>query len=125
MNAKKFIISGFLGGFADFLLGSLFYGILFKDIYPNSNNMLLIALGCFTYGFFVSYIFNRWAGISVLTSGLKAGAVIGLFYGLLTNFFMFSSKSLDYNLFIKDVLISIVVSAIVGLVVAFSNGKIK
>ncbi len=125
MNAKKFIISGFLGGIAYFLLGWLFYDILFKDIYPNNSNILLIALGCFTYGFFVSYIFNRWAGISVLASGLKAGAVIGLFYGLMTNFFMFSSKNLDYSLFITDVLISIVLSAIVGLVVAFSSGKIK
>jgi Mg/Co/Ni transporter MgtE len=84
-----------------------------------------IALGCFTFGFFVSYIFNKWAGISNPTTGLYAGAVIGLFNGLSMNFYIFSNKTLNIESMITDIVINIVIGAIIGSAVAFVNRKMK
>lgn len=127
MNAKNFIVGGIVGGIVNFLLGWVFYGKLFPNIYPESPEMKLefIALGCFTFGFFVSYIFNKWARISNPMSGLYAGAIIGLFNGLSTNFFFYSSKALNVQNMITDVVICTVTGAIIGAAVAFVNGKMK
>lgn len=127
MNTKTFLVSGIVGGIVDFLLGWLFYGILFVDYFPQneSMNLLFIFLGCMTYGMFMSYIFNKWAGITIPITGLKAGAVIGLFTSLIMNFFMFANMVVNYQHFALDVVVSIVLAALVGASVAFVNGRIK
>ena len=92
MKMKNFLVAGIVGGFVDFLLGWVFYGMLFSDLYPEGENMNLgfIALGCLTYGLFMAYIFTKWAGIKHASTGAKAGAVIGFFYALSMNFYMYS-----------------------------------
>ncbi|MDI5949452.1 hypothetical protein [Flavobacterium yafengii] len=128
MNVKFFLVSGIVGGIVQFLLGWLFYGILFKNSFPSdgNENMLFIFLGCMTFGFFVSYIFTKWAGISNAATGLKAGAVIGLFMSLYSNFFMNSMTSeINYQTMGLDIVITIVMAALVGAVIALVNGKIK
>jgi hypothetical protein len=127
MNVKNFIVGGIVGGIVDFLLGWLFYGILFKDTFPESPDMKLeyIFLGCMTFGFFVSFIFTRWAGITDLVTGLKAGAIIGVFNSLHMNFFMYANMPVNYTTFAIDVLISVVLSAGVGAAIAFVVGKMK
>lgn len=127
MNVKNFLIAGIVGGLVDFLLGFLFYGIIFKDSYPETPDMKLefIFLGCITFGLLMSYIFIKWAGIKNPITGLTAGASIGFLYGLSTNFFMYSNRPLDTQNFIIDVVISIIIGAGVGAAVALVNGKIK
>jgi hypothetical protein len=127
MNVKNFIVGGIVGGIVNFLLGWVFYGMLFKDIYPESPEMKLefIALGCLTFGFLVSYIFNKWAGISNPMTGLSAGAVIGFINGLSMNFFMYSDIPLNVQNMITDVAICTVTGAIIGAAVAFVHGKMK
>lgn len=128
MNVKNFIVGGIVGGIADYLLGWLFYGILFKENFGGKDpeNMLFIALGCMTFGFFISYIFTKWAQISTWATGLKAGAVIGLFCGLQSNFFSNSMNATpDYQIIGLDMAIMIVMGAIVGAVVGAVNGMMK
>lgn len=128
MNAKNFLISGIVGGIVDFLLGWLFYGILFKDTFPSEGkeNMLFIFLGCMTFGLFLAYIFTKWAGITTLTTGLQAGAIIGLFIGLYSNFFMNSmTETPNLQTMGIDIAITVVMSAVVGATVALVNGKMK
>jgi hypothetical protein len=127
MNTKKFIVGGIVGGIVNFLLGFIFYGLLFKDIYPETPETKLefIALGCLTFGFLVSYIFNKWAGITNPMTGLYAGAVIGFINGLSMNFFMYSSMALNAQNMITDVIICTITGAIIGAVIAFFNGKMK
>jgi hypothetical protein len=128
MNVKNFLVSGIVGGIVQFLLGWLFYAILFKNSFPTdgNENMVFIFLGCMTFGFFVSYIFTKWAGISNVATGFKAGAVIGLFMALYSNFFMNSMKSdIDYQTMGLDIVITIVMAALVGAVIALVNGKLK
>lgn len=130
MKTKKFLVAGIVGGIVDFLLGWLFYGIIFLNTFPqpeeSSQTMLFIFLGCMTFGLFVSYIYNQWAQISTLATGAKAGAIIGLFVGLFFNFFnMAMSSEAVLNLAILDVAISIVMTAIIGAVIGLINGKME
>lgn len=130
MKTKNFLVSGIAGGIVFFLLGWLFYVILFKDFFPpnpneGNENILLIFLGCLTYGLFIAYIYTKWAVISTLATGAKAGAVIGLFLGLYWNFFYLAmNPGYPYESFGVDMLITIVSSAIVGAVIGVVNGKL-
>lgn len=126
MNVTKFLIGTLVGGIVYFLLGWIFYGMIFTDIYPPSENenMLFMALGSLSYGALIAYIFNKWAGISTWMTGAKAGAVIGFFVALWMNFFMYSGKAtVNYKAFVLDVVGGIVIGALVGVAVALVSGE--
>lgn len=130
MKTKTFVIAGLVGGVVDWLLGWLFYGIIFANKFPQpeegTNAMLFITFGCFSYGFFMSYIFNKWAQISTLITGAKAGAIIGLFMGLISVFFTLAEKpTAEYELAGIEMLISILMGAAVGAVIGMINGKLN
>ncbi|WP_284652924.1 hypothetical protein [Flavobacterium terrisoli] len=127
MNVKNFIVGGIVGGIVNFLLGWVFYAKLFPDLYPETPDTKLefIALGCFTFGFLVSYIFTKWAGITKPMTGLFAGAVIGFLNGLSMNFFMYSGMPLNVQNMITDIAICTITGACIGAAVAFVNGKMK
>ncbi|WP_298236701.1 hypothetical protein [uncultured Algibacter sp.] len=129
MKTKNFLVSGIVGGIVDFLLGWLFYGILFKDFFPqpeeSSSTMVMIFLGCITFGLFVAYIYTKWAQITTAATGAKAGAIIGIFMGLTHNFFnMAMNSEATGQMFAMDVGISIVMGAIIGAVIGMVNGKL-
>ena len=129
MKTKNFLVSGLAGGIADFLLGWLFYGMIFKDSFPqpeeNSNALVMIFLGCITFGLFIAYIFTKWAQITTASTGAKAGAVIGLFVALFYNFFnMAMTADVAMQTVALDIAISIVMTAIVGAVIGAVNGKL-
>lgn len=125
MNYTKFLLGSLVGGIVYFLLGWLFYGVLFTNIYPPSEteNMLFIVLGSLSYGVLFSYIFNKWAGISIWMTGAKAGAIIGLITALWMNFFMYSGMEANYQNMMIDAGLSIVIGAITGAAVAMVSGK--
>lgn len=128
MNTKNFIIGGIVGGISQYLLGWLFYGILFKNQMPASEHMnfLFIFLGCMTTGFYMSFIFNKWANIATLQTGAMAGGIIGLFSGLISSFFKFAEMPvIDYNYFMLDTFIMIAMQLVTGAVIGFVNSKLK
>ena len=127
MNAKFFLVSGTVGGIINFLLGWVLYGIMFKDIYPEGENMNLIFtfLGCLTYGLFIAYIFIKWAGITNPFTGIKAGGLIGFFTSLSMNLYMYSNKPVNYQNMALDVIITILISAIMGAAIAVVIDKMK
>jgi len=51
MNAKNLLVSGIAGSVAYFLLGWLFYGILFTSLFTTGGeeNLLFIYIGCLAY----------------------------------------------------------------------------
>lgn len=129
MKTKNFLISGIAGGITDFLLGWLIYGMIFKDSFEQPEEgttpLLLIFLGCLTFGLFIAFIFTKWAQISTAATGAKAGAIIGLFTALFWNFFNCAmDSSVEMQTVAMDVAISIVMAAIVGAVVGAVNGKL-
>lgn len=127
MKAKNFIISGTLAGIIYFLLGWLLYGIIFKDIFPQEENMkmLFVFLGCMTYGFFASFILNRFSVIKNPIIGLQIGAVIGFFSSLSMNLFLYSTIPINYQTMAIDILIAVVTGACVGTAIALVNGKLN
>ncbi|HEY0091943.1 MAG TPA: hypothetical protein VGB43_05590 [Flavobacterium sp.] len=127
MNAKKFLLGGIAGGITDFLLGWLFYGMLFREYFGGKEpNIVLIFCGCMAFGFLISYIWVRWANLVTFTGGLQAGAVIGLIMGIMNNCFMWSMQNpVEYEKFAMDVVICLIIGAIVGGVVAAVNGALS
>ena len=130
MKTKNFLISGIAGGIVNFLLGWLFYGLIFVESFPqpeeSSNTLIMIFLGCLTFGLFLAYIFTHWTQITAVSTGAKAGAIIGIFMGLYFNFFNMAMNTEAKNqLFALDVGISIIMTAITGAIIALINGKLK
>lgn len=130
MNTKNFIVGGLVGGIIDWLLGWLFYGIIFSDKFPQpdetTNAMLFITCGCFAFGFFISFIYNKLAEIATLSVGMKTGAIIGLFMGLIDGFFNLADQAApNYEMFGILIFIYIVTSSIVGGAIGVVNGKMS
>jgi hypothetical protein len=125
MNTKKIIIAGLAATIVYFLLGWLFYGILFTDIYQTSGeqNLLFVFLGCLVFSYLLAYILIHWAKVNSLIGGLKAGLLIGLANGLYMNFFMYSTQELNITSFSYDVIINTIIASISGAVIGMINKK--
>ena len=123
MKFKSFLLSGLIGAFVYFLLGWLFYDILFPEIHSKTTepNISYIFLGCLCMAFLVALIFCRWAQIKTFATGLKAGFVFGFLYTLSMNFFMYSNQSIDANFF-SILAIEALILAVVGGFIGYVNG---
>ena len=124
---KSIIYSTITGTIVYFLLGWLFYGILFTDLYPSNQeySMQLVLLGSLFYVLVFSLIYARWAAISTFKSGAKVGLILGIVYAISMNSFYAASNGLNIEHFLTDVLIATVSTAIMGGVVALTIGKTK
>lgn len=126
MNNKSIFVSTITGTIMYFLLGWLFYSILFTDLYPEPDSMLFIFLGCLFYVLIFSLIYACWASISTFKCGAKLGLILGVLYAVSMNFFMSSSDGqLDVERFVTDLIIAAISSAIMGGVVGLTIGKMK
>lgn len=128
MNVKNFLLAGIAGGITDFLLGWIFYGMIFRQYFGGAEpNLAFIFAGCMSFGFLISYIYVRWANLITLMTGARAGAGIGLLLGLMDNFFRYSmtTDAPDYQKFAVDTLIYMVLGACVGAVCAVVNGTLS
>lgn len=131
---KKILLAGIAGGVIFFLLGWLFYGILFMNFMSENAGsatgvakepMLIwaLALGDLCWGFLLAVVFGCWTEIRTWLAGAKAGAIIGLLTGAGTDFMIYGTSNL-YNCtaLIVDVIIMVVMTAISGAVVALILG---
>jgi hypothetical protein len=128
MNAKNLLISGIAGSVVYFLLGWLFYGVLFTDLFPSTGgeeNLVFIYVGCLAYTLLLAYIFLKWAAISVFKGGALAGITIGFFFSVSMNFFMYAMMPPNWTAIIADVLITMVSTAITGGIIALVIGKLE
>lgn len=127
MNWKNFLFATGVGFFVYFMLGWLFYGKLFPDIHPHSENtnMMFIALGCLFYSATLAYIFCRWSNIATWMTGAQAGALIGLLSTVSSTFFMFSAMPMSVHNFIMEIVIMTVSSAVMGAAMGWTIGWSK
>ncbi len=127
---KKILLAGIAGAVIYFLLGWLFYGILFMNFMAENAGtatgvakepmlMWALALGDLCWGFFLAVVFGCWTSLRTWLAGAKAGAIIGLLTGAGTDLLMYGTSNL-YNCtaLIVDVIIMIIMAAISGAVVA-------
>lgn len=125
----KFILAGFAGGVVNFFLGWLLYGILLMSFFEANTQhyeglakempiMWLTALTCLATGYFLAFIFYRWANISTWKGGFIGGLIIGLFIGLIYDLSFLSMWNF-YNVkaALVDILLAGLTHSITGLVV--------
>jgi hypothetical protein len=138
MNTQKFIVSGIVGGIVSFVAGYFIYGMLLMN-YMNSHPGLAdpkivnrsmsemvwwaLILGNIFSGLTLSYIYNKWANITTLAAGAKAGAALGLLMILSFDLSMYGTSNLlsKYS-FGADVVGFTVLTAITGAAVGWANG---
>jgi hypothetical protein len=126
MNIKSLLSGTVAGTIVYFMLGWLFYGILFTDIYPDNGNqnLTMVFLGCLTFCLMLSYIIVK-SGVEGIASGATTGGIIGLLYGAGMNFFMYSSQAANVGLMVKDILINALMGAIAGALIGWVVQKVK
>ncbi len=139
MNNSKFLIAGIAGGITYFLLGWIVYGMLMMSFFDANHggatgvmrtdeNMVwwALILGNLSFGFLLSYIFNKWANITSLAAGFAAGAVISFFVGAAYDLTMYgTSDIMNLKGTMVDIVLSTVVGGVVGGVVGLVSGMGK
>jgi len=128
MKTKNFLVGGIVGAIVYFLLGWLIYGILLKDVFSSdmeetTETLVYIFLGGLAYCLLIAYIFTKWAQISTAGGGFTAGAVIGLFIGLNWNLYGIAFMESTLEIAALDVVVTIVMTGIIGAVIGMVNGK--
>jgi hypothetical protein len=131
MNNKT-IIGTLAGAVTMFLLGWILYGMILMDMMtPNpsaleSPNLPLIFVANLCYAFTLTYIFQKWAGISTWMGGAQAGLMIGVLLGL--SFDLMWMATMD-GMTTKDLILDIIgtavmmtgTGAVIGMVLGSGN----
>ncbi|HKJ43643.1 MAG TPA: hypothetical protein VKA27_16215 [Sunxiuqinia sp.] len=139
MSTQRIIYAGLGGGVVYFLLGWLFYGILLADFFASNagsaigvnremDEMLMwsILLGNLLFGFLLAIILGSWAKVKSIGDGVKKAAIIGLLMTAAVDFTMYGTSNLmTLGGSIGDIITSVVITSIVGLVVAWILSKEK
>ena len=137
MNTNKFLVGGIIGGIANFLLGWLVWGMLLmnfmkdhtsaaaKTVMRPDENMIWWSLivANLVLGFLYAYILGK-AGTKSAGAGAAIGAVVGLLMSAAFNLFNYTFMDFtDMTAMLVDVLASMVVTAIVGAIIGWFNGR--
>jgi hypothetical protein len=136
MNMK--ILKGTLiGGIIYFLLGWLVYGMLLADLMATNSNQCAnrpeaemiwwsMILSNLIYAYFLTMIL-KWTGAKSLIDGLKTGALVGLLFAATIDFSLYAMTTMFNNLgaVIVDLVISTVLTAIIGIAIVLLWGKEK
>jgi hypothetical protein len=117
MKIKSFILSGFIGGVLDFLIGWLFYNMLFEEYFGIDKQISLGAVfgESLSFGFLIAFIFVYLSHTQTFSNGLRIGATLGLLVGVMSNFSYWGGQDYaDWEKFLFDVVLYFVTGAIVG-----------
>lgn len=134
---KKLLITSLVATVVAFILGYLLFGMALKGYFEGEMTVGIaradedmiwwsLILGHVCWGFLLTYIIGKWAGISTFSSGAQAGAIIGLFVGLminLINYGVIDIMSLTGSL--VDSIIMAVIAGITGGVIGMMMGRNK
>jgi len=123
------------GGIAYFLLGWLVWGILLMDFYSASMNQCAnrtdgqmvwwaIILSNLVMALLLTLILH-WAKAKTILDGLKFGALFGLLYGsaLAFSFWSMSTMYLTAGAMVTDIVVTVAVMAVIGLVIVLTWGR--
>ena len=135
---KNIIISGLVGAIVLFILGFLFYAVLFMDFFENHAppgmegvmkempNLGLVFAGNLALGLMLAYVFEKLASIRTFSKGLYVGFVLGLLISLYFDLiFLGTSNFMSSTTIAVDVVISTVIIGLSAAVVAMILGKIS
>jgi hypothetical protein len=130
----KLILATVSGALVFFLLGGLFYGLLFKNFFDvnyalvgRAGDMKLwaIGLGCLTQALFMAWIYpHGYKGGSPMTEGMKFGLFIGLLISVPMIFFFWATFKVPIRAVVVDSAISGFMTIIAGIVIGLIYGHI-
>ena len=132
----KLIISTIVVAILLFLLGWLFYGMIFMKFFsthyaliqrtPEDMKLWSIGVGCLLEAFFLALIYPKgYKGGSPFSEGLKFGIYLGLLMGVPYVFFAWASMPVHYTAMIVDGAIMVVDIVLAGIVTGLIYGKIE
>jgi hypothetical protein len=136
MNSRS-VIATVVGGVVFFLLGYVFYGLIFADFFaqnvgsatglaksPGDMNFIALFLGNLSGAALLTVIFGHWGNIKSFAEGAKAGAIIGLLISLSWDLVMYgTTNAMNLAATLIDPIIGAVMMAIVGGIVAAILGR--
>lgn len=126
---KKIITGTVAGGISYFLLGWLFYGILFMDFFSANMNQCAnkadgsiewwsLILSNLIIALFLTLVL-KWSGANRIVDGLKTGALFGILFTLTINLSFWSMTTMysNFGTLLTDVLVNTVMLAVTGMVI--------
>jgi len=126
-----------IGGIVFFLLGWLVYGILLADFMASNYNQCpnrsmeemiwwSMILSNLIYAYLLTLIL-KWSGAKGLIDGVKTGALVGLLFAAAIDFSIYSMTTMFNSIgtLIIDVIVSTVITAIIGIAIVLLWGKEK
>jgi hypothetical protein len=133
MDTTRLLIGTAVGVAANFLGGWLIYGFLLAafmstnyvaGVEKTDPDVLGIFGSTLVFAFFLTFVFERWAGIRTLQTGAIAGAIIG---GLTTlsfdlSLFAMANHFASLTGVITDVLANTALSALTGAAIGWYLG---
>ena len=137
MITTKTLVAGLIGGAAAFAMGFLFFGILLHDFFAGESivntargqdEMIWWAmiLGHIAWGLLIAFIFDHWANISTVKSGIKGGVIIGLLVGMTYGFVGYGAENtMSLNGELVNILMMAVITGVIGAVVGLVLGYYK
>ncbi len=131
----KLIISTIVVGIVLFLLGGLFFSVLFADYFktnysamgmrsPDDMKIWAFAVGSVIRAFFLYWIYSiGYKGGSPFMEGLKFGILISLFSAVPMVFFIWGSSAVKYQPVVVDGVLQMVMLVIGGLLTGLIHGR--
>jgi len=133
MDTTKFILASLIGGVVLFILGGLFYAVLFMDyfnsvaapgLYKIEPTMWAIFVGELLSGSLLALIFSKWAAIKTFVTGLKSGSLIGIILGLGMGFTFYGAANMyDLPSMLFDAILGAIRFGIAGGVIGWFLGR--
>lgn len=131
----KLILSTIIGGIVLFILGWIFYGIIFMDFFtenygnimrsPDDFKLWAIIVANITQALFLSYIYPKgYKGGSPAKEGFMFGIAFGLLLSVPYVFYIWAQFPIKWQAALVDGIIVLVMIIITGLVIGLVNGKI-
>ena len=131
----KLILSAIIGGIVLFILGWIFYGLIFMDFFkegygkimrdPNDFKIWAIAVANLLQAFFLAWIYPKgYKGGSPAKEGFMFGIDFGALIGAPYIFYMWASYPIKWQTALVDGIIVFVMTLITGLVIGLIYGKI-
>jgi len=125
MNVKNLFIGTAAGFVMYYILGYLFYQVLFPNLYPSNGekDMMLVTLGCLFASMMFSFIYSNIGGANSMKSAAINGAGIGGLNALSMNMFMYSGMPISISNMLTDIFINLAIGVLTSIAIWFAVSK--
>ena len=123
MDTTKLLTGTIAGTITSFIVGFLIFGLALSGYMGENTSMkaqpdfIWIVIGHIFLALLITYIFLQWAGITTVSSGLRAGLIIGLLVCLGYNCLLLGNSD-----FFSGGVVPAVVDAIGGSIIFGAGG---